>query len=144
MTTPVAVLLCFAAWTVLTLFGTIGVYRWSRILTGRAALSEWRADLPQGSETYQRAMRAHMNCVENLPLFGAIVVALVATGLRSSLIDALCIAVLLARISQTLIHIAAPSTNVWAGLRFSFFLAQIICMVIIGTIIVSSGATLAA
>src|SRR4051812_48172204 len=65
MSVPVLVLLGFTAWTLLTLFCTIGVYRWSRILTGRASIAEWRADLPQGSGWYQRAMRAHMNCVEN-------------------------------------------------------------------------------
>src|SRR5215216_1002952 len=58
MNVPAFVLLGFAGWTVLTLFGSIGVYRWSRILTGRASISEWRADAPQGSERYQRAMRA--------------------------------------------------------------------------------------
>jgi hypothetical protein len=30
-----------------------------------------RADVPQGNEWYQRAMRAHMNCVENLPIYTA-------------------------------------------------------------------------
>ena len=69
MSIPVLVLLGFAGWTLLTLFGSIGVYRWSRILTGRVAIAEWRADVPQGSERYQRAMRAHMNCVENLPIY---------------------------------------------------------------------------
>jgi MAPEG family len=63
------VLLGFAAWTLLTLFTTIGVYRWIRILTGRAAIAEWRADEVQGSEWYRRALRAHMNCVENLPVY---------------------------------------------------------------------------
>jgi uncharacterized MAPEG superfamily protein len=75
--------------TLLTLFGSVGVYRWSRILTGRASIAEWRADLPQGSEWYQRAMRAHMNCVENLPVYAAVVVALVATGVQSPTIDGL-------------------------------------------------------
>src|SRR5262249_47896055 len=89
MNVPVLVLLGFAAWTLLTLFGSIGVYRWSRILTGRASIAEWRADLPQGSDWYQRAMRAHMNCVENLPVYAAIVVALMATGLQSPLMDRL-------------------------------------------------------
>ena len=46
MNVPVLVLLGFAAWTLLTLFGSIGVYRWRRILTGRASIAEWRADLP--------------------------------------------------------------------------------------------------
>jgi uncharacterized MAPEG superfamily protein len=132
MSVPVLVLLGFAAWTLLTLFGSIGVYRWSRILTGRASISEWRADAPQGSEWYQRAMRAHMNCVENLPIFGALVLALMATGLQRPLIDALSVTLLMARIGQTLVHIGAPPTNVWAALRFALFFVQIVCMISIG------------
>jgi len=80
MSIPVWVLLGFAGWTLVTLLGSDGVYRWSQILTKRATMSEWRADLPQGSEWYQRAMRAHANCVENLAVYAAIVVAIVATG----------------------------------------------------------------
>jgi uncharacterized MAPEG superfamily protein len=44
MTIPLWVLLGFAGWTLFVLFGTIGVYRWSRILTGRARIAEWQAD----------------------------------------------------------------------------------------------------
>src|SRR5262245_30191765 len=40
MTIPVWVLLLFAAWTILLLFITIGHFRWSRILTGRATIRE--------------------------------------------------------------------------------------------------------
>ena len=76
MTIPVWVLLLFAGWTLATLLATVGVYRWSRILTGRAALSEFRADEQHGSDWYRRAMRAHANCVENLPVYAAIVVAI--------------------------------------------------------------------
>src|SRR5215204_7225303 len=93
MRVPVLVLLGFAGWTLLTLFGSIGVYRWSRILTNRASIAEWRADLPQGSDWYQRAMRAHMNCVENLPVYAAIVVALMASGLQSAVVDRLSITI---------------------------------------------------
>ncbi len=100
MNIPVIVLLGFAAWTLLTLFGSIGVYRWSRILTGRTSIAEWRADLPQGSDWYQRAIRAHMNCVENLPVYTAIVVALIATGVKSAIIDTLAVALLGARVGQ--------------------------------------------
>ena len=53
-------------------------------------------------------MRAHMNCVENLPIYTAIVVALMATGLQGSTIDHLAIAILPAHIGQTLI---APARN---------------------------------
>jgi uncharacterized MAPEG superfamily protein len=66
------------------------------MLTKRASIAEWRADIPQGSEWYQRAMRAHMNCVENLPVYTAIVVALMALGLQSAVVDRLSITMLVA------------------------------------------------
>jgi hypothetical protein len=50
MNTPTWVLLAFAGWTLLILFSTVGVYRWSRILTGRATVSEWQANQPQGND----------------------------------------------------------------------------------------------
>ena len=118
MKVPVLVLLGFAAWTLLTLCVGVGSYRWSRIFTGRTSIAEWYADVPQGSEWYQRAVRAHMNCVENLPVFAALVVALVAVGVQSHSIDQLAIIVLVARIGQTTVHITAPPSNVAATIRF--------------------------
>lgn len=135
MTVPVWVLLLFAGWTLATLLATVGVYRWSRILTGRTSIAEWRADLPQGSDWYKRAMRAHMNCVENLPLYTAIVVALIATGVKSATIDMLAIAILAARVGQTLVHIGLPPTNAAASLRFALFFIQAACMIAIGALI---------
>ena len=135
MNVPVLVLLGFAAWTLLTLFGSIGVYRWSRILTGRASIAEWRTYLPQGSDWYQRAMRAHMNCVENLPVYAAIVVALMATGFASLSIDRLAIVVLAARVAQTLTHIALPPTNAATSLRFALFFIQAASMTAMGIMI---------
>ena len=38
MTVPVWMLLAFATWTVVLLLGTVGVYRWSRILTGHVPI----------------------------------------------------------------------------------------------------------
>lgn len=132
MTVPVLVLLAFAGWTLLTLIGSVGVYRWSLILTGRASIADWRADVPQGSEWYRRAMRAHMNCVENLPVYSAIVVALTAAGVRSPVIDKLSVAMLMARIAQTIVHIALPPTAAAASARFALFFAQIVCMTYMG------------
>jgi uncharacterized MAPEG superfamily protein len=83
-------------------------------------------------------MRAHMNCVENLPVFGALVVAMIATGVQNLLVDALSVVFLLARLGQTLVHIAAPPTNVWTALRFALFCVQVVCMVAIGSSIVLS------
>jgi uncharacterized MAPEG superfamily protein len=52
-------------------------------------------------------MCARMNCIENLPVYTAIVVAVMATGLRSAAIDRLAVAMLAARVSQTLVHVGA-------------------------------------
>lgn len=45
MTIPIWVLLGFAGWTLLTLFGTVGVYRWSHILTGRVPILTGRVPI---------------------------------------------------------------------------------------------------
>lgn len=50
MTIPVWVLLGFAAWTVIRLLASVGVYRWSRILSGRAALTDFPAEATPGSD----------------------------------------------------------------------------------------------
>ena len=87
MNIPVLVLLGFAAWTLIILSVGVGGYRWALILSGHASVAGWQADAPQGADWYQRVTRAHMNCVENLPVYGAIVVALTVVGLQSHLID---------------------------------------------------------
>ncbi len=135
MTIPVWVLLLFAGWTLATLLGTVGLYRWSRILTGRAALSDFRADEQQGSDWYRRAMRAHANCVENLPVYAAIVVAVTASGVRSPLLDTLAVVLLVARVLQTVTHVAVEQTDAVVAFRFAFFLVQIVCMAGMGILV---------
>jgi uncharacterized MAPEG superfamily protein len=118
-------LLGFAAWTVLLLLATVGVYRWSRILTGRVPIRNFRADQIEGEDWYKRAMRAHANCIENLPVFGAIVFALYAGNIASSLVSTLATAILIARIVQSLVHVCFVQTNTVASIRFAFFSVQI-------------------
>jgi uncharacterized MAPEG superfamily protein len=138
MSIPVWVLLGFAAWTLLLLFATVGVYRWSRILTGRTEIAAWRADEQQGSEWYRRAVRAHLNCIENLPVYTAIVVALLAARVTSPILDGLAIAIFLARICQSSIHLLVEQTNTVAAIRFALFFVQAICMIAMGIIIAIS------
>jgi uncharacterized MAPEG superfamily protein len=128
MTIPQWALLAFAVWTLLVLFGTVGVYRWSRILKGQVPISAWQADQSQGSEWYRRAMRAHVNCVENLPVFGAIVYCAAIAGARGNLLDTLALTVVAGRIGQTTVHLSVTQTNAAASLRFSFFLLQVLSM----------------
>ena len=126
MTVPVWTLLGFAAWTVLLLLATVGVYRWSRILTGRVPIRDFRADRVEGEEWYRRSMRAHANCIENLPVFGAIVLALYVAGAGGAAVDFLCSAILVARVAQSLVHVCLEQTNAVAALRFTFFLVQLL------------------
>jgi hypothetical protein len=123
---PVWMLLGFAVWTVLLLLATVGVYRWSQILTGRVAIRDFRADQVEGAEWYKRAMRAHANCVENLPVFGAIVVALYVGNVGGALVDGLAAAILVARVMQSLVHVCFVQTNAVASVRFGFFFVQIV------------------
>ncbi len=138
MPIPVWVLLGFAAWTLFILFTTVGVYRWSRILTGRTPIAAWRADEQQGGEWYRRAIRAHLNCVENLPVYTAIVVALLTAHVTSLILDGLAITILVARICQSSIHLLLEQTNAVAGIRFAFFFVQSISMIAMGIIIAIS------
>jgi uncharacterized MAPEG superfamily protein len=126
MTVPVWMLLGFAAWTVILLLATVGVYRWSRILTGRVPIRDFRADQVEGEDWYRRAMRAHANCIENLPVFGAIVFALYVGGVRGTAANYLSMSVLVARVAQSLIHVSLVQTNAVVSLRFAFFFVQLV------------------
>ena len=125
MTIPIWMLVGFAAWTVLLLLATVGVYRWSRILTGRVPIRNFRADQIEGADWYKRAMRAHANCVENLPVFGAIVFGLHVGNVSGVLVNTLSVAVLVARLLQSLVHVCFDQTNAVTSVRLGFFALQI-------------------
>ena len=135
MSVPVWMLLGFATWTLLLLLATVGVYRWTRILTGRVPIRDFRADQIEGEDWYRRSMRAHANCIENLPVFGAIVLALYIAGVGGFLVDMLSIAVLVARVAQSLVHVCFVQTNTAVAVRFGFFFAQIACLLALVSII---------
>lgn len=137
MSIPVWVLLGFAGWTIFILIATIGVYRWRYILMGKANLFDFPAEVPHGTEWYRRAMRAHVNCIENLPIYTAIVVAITITHIQSSILDVLAITILVARILQSLTHIVFTPNNLTVGIRFCFFLIQLISMIWMGLYVCS-------
>ena len=138
MTTPSWMLLCFAMWTLLLLLFTVGLYRWSRIFSGNVAIRNFPADAAGGEDWYKRATRAHANCIENLPVFGAIVFALFVSQATSRLIDGLCVAVVLARVVQSTVHVGFVHTNTIASIRFGFYFVQFICFVWLTGIVVAS------
>lgn len=127
MTIPIWMLLGFAAWTILLLTLTIGIYRWSLIFAGRMPINGFRADQPEGADWYKRSMRAHANCIENLPVFGAIVFALYVSGTSGPMVDIASVSVLMARVMQSLVHVCLPQTSSVVAVRFSFLLVQLAC-----------------
>jgi len=124
-------------WTILLLLATVGVYRWSRILTGRVAIRDFRADQIEGDDWYRRAMRAHANCVENLPVFGVIVLALYVGGVQSATANLVAVVILVARIMQSLVHVCFVQTNMMASVRFGFFFVQIVGFLWLTLIVIS-------
>lgn len=128
MNVPLWVLLAFACWTLIVLMVGVGIRRWALILTGRAQLTDFPADLVHGSPAYRRAVRAHANCIENLPVYGAIVVTGFAAQVVSPITDTLALVFMAARICQTVVHVVFPETNLTVFVRFAFFLTQIVAM----------------
>jgi hypothetical protein len=140
MTTPLWVLLGFALWTIAVLLAGIGVRRWSLILTGRAQLTDFPADTPHGSPAYRRAIRAHANCVENLPVYGAIVFALFAAQIGSPTLDTLAVVFLIARICQSSVHLVLIETNTTVAIRFGFFFIQLAIMLWMAATVIAAHA----
>jgi uncharacterized MAPEG superfamily protein len=127
MTIPQWTLLGFAAWTLALLMATVGVYRWVRILFAKVGIASFRSDQLEGEDWYRRGTRAHANCIENLPVFGAIVVVITAIGLEGPMVDSLCIAILAARVVQSMVHVSHVQTDAFVAVRFSFYSVQLVC-----------------
>ena len=136
MDTLVLSLLGFAVWTLLLLLATVGVYRWSRIIGGSLAIRDCRADQYFDDDWYRRANRAHANCIENLPVLGAIVFVIDYFQVSHPWFAVLAIALLAARVAQSLTHILFIETNRVVSVRFSFYLVQLISMLCICSVTV--------
>jgi uncharacterized MAPEG superfamily protein len=123
-----ASLLGFALWTLSLLIFTVGVHRWRSILGGKTSIHQFPADAPDGPDWYKRATRAHLNCIENLPVFTAIVFTASVAGVRGPPLDALGVAILCARVVQTLTHVSFVQTARAVSVRFTFFSVQLVAM----------------
>ena len=134
MTAPLGSLLFFAVWTVgLVAFG-IGPYRVVMVLLRRALPNQFPAETPHGPAWYRRVARAHLNCVENLPVFGAIVLVGHEMGLHEGLFATLAQIVAAARVGQTCCHVAS-GRNLVVNVRFAFFATQVACFLVMAGIL---------
>jgi uncharacterized MAPEG superfamily protein len=135
MNIPGLAVLAFAMWTIAILMLGVGVHRWSLILTGKAELRSFPGDEPHGPPVYRRVVRAHANCVENLPVFAAIVLAAEATGAHSPTLDVLSAVVVAARVLQTSAHLSSGS-NAAIAVRFTLLTFQLAAFVWMALLVV--------
>ncbi|MGH1448217.1 MAG: MAPEG family protein [Pseudomonadaceae bacterium] len=122
---PTAVaLLGLAAWMLVLLFVMVN-QRGLLVLAGKMRVN---AFAPDGSNTPEgfgrRLVRAHANCVENLPLLFAVLLYALATG-NTAITDGLAVLLLAARVFQSVMHLISTSP-IFVWLRFAGFLVQLL------------------
>jgi uncharacterized MAPEG superfamily protein len=119
-------LLGFAAWTLLLVLGVV-TYRSVMVLGGKRRANAWGRNQPsQDPEILQRLSHAHANCLENLPVFAAVVLVAGLTD-KLELTDPLSGWYLALRICQSTVHLTG--TSHWqVFIRFSFFLPQLLLL----------------
>src|SRR5256885_735268 len=123
MTTPLYALMGFVFWTVFLVLAIASV-RVAQVATGKAAVNSFPSGQPHGGDQYWRLNRAHINCLENFPLFAAVVLAGHVTGLVAGTFATLAESYVFARVAQSTIHVASGSAMA-VNLRFTFFVVQI-------------------
>jgi hypothetical protein len=135
MTTALMCLLGFALWSVV-LVSSIGAVRVFQVVTRQKRANEFPSGQPHGGDAYWRLNRAHMNALENLPIFGTVVVVGVMLNVDAPLFSQLAQVVLAARVMQSVIHVSSGGV-IAVNARFTAFLTQIVCIAWMALLIVA-------
>jgi uncharacterized MAPEG superfamily protein len=105
---PSLTALClFSGWTILLVFSLAGYRTVFSQRTGKAVNSF----APDGSDMDgfgRRLTRAHLNCVEALPVIAAVILSAAVAG-RADVTDGLAMPLFFARIGQSVVHIASTA-----------------------------------
>jgi uncharacterized MAPEG superfamily protein len=123
--TSLSALIGFAIWTLLLVLTAVG-WRVLEVLRGRSADSWTRGSTTPRPAFITRTEHAHLNCIESLPVFGAIVLAAAAMG-KSTLTDSFAPLVLYARMAQSVTHMIGVS-HLLVLARATFFAVQVVLM----------------
>jgi uncharacterized MAPEG superfamily protein len=129
-------LLGFAVWTMLLVVVGIGLPRVTAIHRREASPSSFNPAVPHGSERYQRCMRAHLNCVENLPIYASLVLLGTVLSVPGMLFQVAALMVLPARIGQSLSHISSGRSRV-VVVRFYFYVVQLVGFALMAGLLVA-------
>ena len=115
-------LAAFIAWTLLLLV-LMEVLRTRLVVSGEVPANGFSPGNDGLSPFLQRLARAHLNCVESLPVFGGLMLLAIATH-RTAVTDPLAGALVAARIIQSTIHLVSTSAPA-VILRFTAFAVQL-------------------
>ncbi len=122
MTPTLTALVAFAAWTALLVFGLANL----RILHAQRTKKALNSFTPDGSDLEglgQRWTRAHLNCLEFLPIAATIGLAAVVTD-NTAVTDPLAMVLLYLRIGQTLVHLFSTAVP-FILIRAALFVGQL-------------------
>ncbi|WP_026353067.1 MAPEG family protein [Solimonas variicoloris] len=120
--TGMTALLGYTAWT-LVLVGIVLTWRVFEVLRGKRINSWGRGASIAVPSFIERAGHAHLNVLENLPVFAVIVLAAQLLG-KTAGVDALGCWVLGARVAQSVVHLIGTSVAL-VMVRATFYVIQI-------------------
>jgi len=121
--TAVTALIGFTAWTLLLVFVAVN-WRFIEVLRGVPANSWGRGNEREAPALVKRMQHAHLNCLENLPVFAAIVLSAVALD-KTAVVDSLACYVLYARLAQSIVHLIGTSATL-VFIRAVFYVIQVL------------------
>jgi len=133
----ITALVGFACWAILLVLA-LGTWRTVLIMRGKARANSFTSGTPHGTDAYWRINRAHLNTVENLPIFATIVLSGWVVGQETATFNHLAVIVIAARIVQSLIHIASGSA-IAVTFRFLAFAVQLVCEIWMAALVMHTG-----
>lgn len=133
----VTALVFYALWAI-ALAVIVAADRIQLVIRGDARANSFTSGVPHGSEFYWRTNRAHLNAAENLPIFATIVLSGWVVGMETVTFNRLAVIVVVARIIQSVIHIASGSVPA-VGLRFAAYAVQIACEIWMAALVLHQG-----
>ena len=121
--TGIVAVLGFAMWTLLLVFVSVN-WRVVEVLRGKAVNSWGRNDGISRPAIVMRMEHAHLNCLENLPIFAILVFGAYFLG-KNAVVDGLAFYVLYARLAQSGVHLLGTSQPL-VFLRATFYVMQVL------------------
>jgi len=121
--TAILAVLAFALWTLVLVFTSVN-WRVLEVLRGKGINSWGRDDGIPVPAIVKRMQHAHLNCLENLPIFAILVFSAYFLG-KQPVVDGLACYVLYARLGQSLVHLIGTSQPL-VFVRATFYVVQVL------------------